>query len=38
LPVHSTKEIIDTLETHLVPGDVLVTLGAGDVAKLRPNP
>jgi UDP-N-acetylmuramate--alanine ligase len=38
VPVHSTKEIIDTLETHLVPGDVLVTLGAGDVAKLRPNP
>jgi UDP-N-acetylmuramate--alanine ligase len=37
LPAHSTEEIVQTLEAHLVPGDVLVTLGAGDVAKLRPR-
>ena len=34
LSVHTAKEIVSTLETHLAPGDVLVTLGAGDVANL----
>jgi UDP-N-acetylmuramate--alanine ligase len=37
LPGHRTEEILEMLETHLVAGDVLVTLGAGDVAKLRPS-
>jgi UDP-N-acetylmuramate--alanine ligase len=37
LPGHSRGEIVRTLETHLAPGDVLVTLGAGDVAALRPG-
>jgi UDP-N-acetylmuramate-alanine ligase len=36
LPGHAAEEIVRTLETHLVPGDVLVTLGAGDVERLRP--
>ena len=36
LPGHTAEEIVRTLETRLAPGDVLVTLGAGDVAKLRP--
>ena len=36
LPGHTAEEIIRTLETQLAPGDVLVTLGAGDVEKLRP--
>ena len=37
LPGHTAEEIVRTLETGLAPGDVLVTLGAGDVAKLRPR-
>jgi UDP-N-acetylmuramate--alanine ligase len=37
LPGHSDKEITETLETQLAPGDVLVTLGAGDVRKLLPT-
>ena len=37
LPAHETEEIGRTLETRLAPGDVLVTLGAGDVGKLRPG-
>jgi UDP-N-acetylmuramate--alanine ligase len=37
LPGHTRGEIVRTLETHLAPGDVLVTLGAGDVAALRPG-
>ena len=36
LPGHTAEEIIRGLETQLAPGDVLVTLGAGDVEKLRP--
>ena len=31
------EEIVETLETQLAPGDVLVTLGAGDTEKLRPR-
>ncbi len=38
LPGHGAEEIVKTLETHLAPGDVLITLGAGDVARLRPKP
>jgi UDP-N-acetylmuramate--alanine ligase len=34
---HTAAEIVRTLETHLVAGDVLVTLGAGDVTALRPR-
>ena len=30
LPGHGDREIVETLETQLAPGDVLVTLGAGD--------
>jgi UDP-N-acetylmuramate--alanine ligase len=37
LPGHTAEEIVQTLETHLAPGDVLVTLGAGDVERLRPE-
>ena len=37
LPGHTAEEIVETLETQLAPGDVLVTLGAGDVEKLRPE-
>jgi UDP-N-acetylmuramate--alanine ligase len=37
LPGHTAAEIVRTLETHLVPGDVLVTLGAGEVTALRPR-
>ena len=37
LPGHADDEILETLETQLAPGDVLVTLGAGDVGKLRGN-
>ena len=33
LPGHTAEEIVRTLETHLAPGDVLVTLGAGDMAS-----
>ena len=36
LPGHTAIEIVETLKTQLAPGDVLVTLGAGDVWKLRP--
>jgi UDP-N-acetylmuramate--alanine ligase len=36
LPGHTAKEIVGTLETRLAPGDVLVTLGAGDVEQFRP--
>jgi UDP-N-acetylmuramate--alanine ligase len=37
LPGHTAEEIVRALETHLAPGDVLITLGAGDVEKLRPG-
>ena len=37
LPAHAAGEIVETLETQLAPGDVLVTLGAGDTWKLRPE-
>jgi UDP-N-acetylmuramate--alanine ligase len=37
LPTHSAREIVETLKTQLAPGDVLVTLGAGDTWKLRPG-
>jgi UDP-N-acetylmuramate--alanine ligase len=37
LPGHSAEEIVQTIESGLVPGDVLVTLGAGDVAKFQPR-
>jgi UDP-N-acetylmuramate--alanine ligase len=36
LPGHTAAEIVRTLRTQLAPGDVLVTLGAGDVTALRP--
>ena len=35
LSAHAANEIVETLETQLAPGDVLVTLGAGDMEKLR---
>jgi UDP-N-acetylmuramate--alanine ligase len=35
-PGSKTEEIVKTLETHLAPGDVLATLGAGDTAPFRP--
>jgi UDP-N-acetylmuramate--alanine ligase len=37
LPGSTDRQIIETLETQLAPGDVLVTLGAGDVRKLQPS-
>jgi UDP-N-acetylmuramate--alanine ligase len=37
LPGHSAPEIVDALETQLAPGDVLVTLGAGNTEQYRPN-
>jgi UDP-N-acetylmuramate--alanine ligase len=37
LPGHANEEINQTLKTHLVPGDVLITLGAGDMTGLRPG-
>jgi UDP-N-acetylmuramate--alanine ligase len=37
LPGGADHQIIETLETQLAAGDVLVTLGAGDVRKLRPQ-
>ena len=37
LPGHSNEEIGRTLRTHLAPGDVPVTLGAGDMTGLRPS-
>ena len=30
---HEKKEVVDTLERNLAPGDLLLTLGAGDVVK-----
>jgi UDP-N-acetylmuramate--alanine ligase len=35
LPGHSSEEIGQTLKTHLAVGDVVVTLGAGDMTGLR---
>jgi UDP-N-acetylmuramate--alanine ligase len=35
LSAHAANEIVETLETQLAPGDVLVTLGAGNMEKLR---
>ncbi len=35
LPGHGVEEILEILRTQLAPGDVLVTLGAGDVEKYR---
>jgi len=32
--VHDTESIVQLLETCLLPGDVLVTMGAGDIRKL----
>ena len=37
LPGHTNDEIDRILETRLAPGDVLVTLGAGDVCKRLPS-
>ena len=37
LPGHEAEEIVEILETRLAPGDVLITLGAGDVTRLRPK-
>ncbi len=37
LPGHTNDEIDRILEAHLAPGDVLVTLGAGDVFKRLPG-
>jgi UDP-N-acetylmuramate--alanine ligase len=34
---HGEREIVSALETGLVAGDVLVTLGAGDVWRFRPK-
>ena len=31
---HTTEEIVRLLESHLVSGDVLITLGAGDIRKV----
>ncbi len=31
--VHEKKRVVDCLEQTLVPGDLLLTLGAGDVVK-----
>jgi UDP-N-acetylmuramate--alanine ligase len=36
LPGHTAEEIVRTLRADFIPGDVLVILGAGDVANLRP--
>jgi UDP-N-acetylmuramate--alanine ligase len=36
LPSHTAVEIVRTLEASLTPGDVLVTLGARDMANFRP--
>ncbi len=39
LPGHTrAKKSSEPCETHLAPGDVLVTLGAGDMAELRLEP
>jgi UDP-N-acetylmuramate--alanine ligase len=32
--VHTTEEIVRELENRLTPGDVLITLGAGDIRKV----
>ncbi len=37
IPGHTDEEIRQVLATQLAPGDVLVTLGAGDVAKFQPG-
>jgi UDP-N-acetylmuramate--alanine ligase len=37
LPGHAAEEIVSILETQLAPGDVLVTLGAGDTERFRPQ-
>jgi UDP-N-acetylmuramate--alanine ligase len=37
LPYHAAEDIVSTLENELSPGDVLLTLGAGDVHRLRPK-
>ena len=37
IPGHSNEEIDRLLEAHLAPGDVLVTLGAGDVFQRLPG-
>lgn len=34
LPVHGQEEIADQLTNQLSPGDVLITLGAGDIRKV----
>lgn len=33
--VHTAQEIVRLLETRLEPGDVVVTMGAGDIGKVR---
>jgi UDP-N-acetylmuramate--alanine ligase len=33
--IHAPSAIADALKTHLQPGDVLVTLGAGDIGKIH---
>ncbi len=33
--VHAAQEIVRLLETRLEPGDVVVTMGAGDIGKVR---
>jgi len=30
---HEKKRVVDTLEQTLAPGDLLLTMGAGDVVK-----
>ncbi len=34
LDVHAGEEIAGVLETHLLPGDVLLTVGAGDIGRI----
>ena len=34
-PMHGTEQIVRWLETHLAAGDVLITMGAGDIAKIH---
>ena len=36
VPGHAAAEIVQTLDAGLMPGDVLVTLGAGDMRSFRP--
>jgi len=33
--VHTTEPIVRLLQTRLVPGDVLITMGAGDIGKIH---